>query len=64
MADHEHRAYEVWDGASAADVSRLESLISGLREDLSHAEGRIDALEDEQVLLWGHINDMPGGVGL
>jgi hypothetical protein len=45
MADHEHRAYDVWDGASKSDVDRLESLIVGLREDLREAEQRIAELE-------------------
>ena len=49
MADHEHSAYEVWDGASHSDISHLQSLIDRLREelreDLRRAEARIQDLE-------------------
>jgi len=37
--DHEHRAYQVWDGASTRDIDRLESLIDQLT-------GRVRELED------------------
>jgi hypothetical protein len=42
-----------------------ESVASGLREDLGHAEERIRELEDRHDSdirrLWDHIASMPGG---
>jgi hypothetical protein len=44
---HNHEAYEVHGAATRQDISRLESFIAGLREDLSAAESRIRELEQQ-----------------
>ena len=67
MSDHRHEPYDIYGtAATSGEVSRLESTVAGLREDLSRAEQRIRELEDGHASdvrrLWTHIGNMPGGV--
>jgi hypothetical protein len=45
MSDHRHEPYDIYGtAATSGEVSRLESTVAGLREDLAAAEGRIREL--------------------
>lgn len=67
MNDHRHEPYDIYGtAATSGEVSRLESTVAGLREDLAAAGERIRELEEEHASdmrrLWAHIGSMPGGV--
>jgi hypothetical protein len=61
VADHYHESYEIHGAATGSDVADLSSYVSGVREDLGHAEERIRALEDRvstlQWVLSAHLAD-------
>ncbi len=48
MSDHRHEPYDIYGTAATSGVvSRLESTVAGLRQDLAAAEERIRELEDD-----------------
>jgi hypothetical protein len=51
MSDHEHRAYEVWDGDSRWAPASLERTVSDLQQTANDLETRIRNLEEQAYSL-------------